>query len=159
MRLQKLLAARLIVGGLLFLNAVLHADAPSISNFILIDTLAYRYDKNLECEFAVAKSVDFTTLRVIRLEGRKGTYSVNYFAKSPAVFDKYGIKFDLNQEMQLHGAKIESVQSAFNLKNNHYDLILKVTTINSATQEEEPHEHLISLESQFFKDVPQKCLK
>lgn len=134
-------------------------SSPVLRTFILIDTLSQHFDKNLECEIAVVRSTDNTQVRIARLDKRQAANSVNYFVKSPNVFAKYGLTLDLDREFQLHGAPVAAVHSSFNVKDNHYDLKLQVTIVNAVSGEETVHERVISLETQFFKDVPKIFLK
>ena len=93
------------------------------------------------------------------MDHRKGMYSVNYFAKSTSLFGNYGIKFDIDDEFNLKGAPISKVQASFSFKDNHHDLILKVTLTDQMTGVEDIKEKTISLDQEFFNDHPKKCLK
>ncbi len=129
------------------------------TTYTLIDNLTHKYEHNLECELAVAVSSNHLELQVLRLDPRKGVYSVNYFTRSPEFFSSYGIKINLDELFQMDGAPILAIQSSFNLRDSHYDLILKATVVDPISGTETIRERTFSLENEFFKDNPKKCLK
>lgn len=127
--------------------------------YILIDNVSQNFEGNLSCELAVMMSTDHREVRVARLDHRKGMYSVNYFAKSTALFGNFGIKFDIDDEFNLKSAPITKVQASFKFKDSHHDLILKATLTDPMTGVEDIKEKTISLDQEFFNDHPRKCLK
>ena len=124
--------------------------------YTLIDSTDYKVDQ-LKCEIAVA--TNGSDVRVMRLDPRKGMYSVNYFSKSPALFGNFGIRLDLDDEFQLHGVRPSTVQASFNFKNSRHDLNLKIIISDVARGTDEVKEKTISLDQEFFSDHPKKCLK
>jgi hypothetical protein len=156
-QLFKILSALVILTGL---QASAETSAPTKKpSYTLIDNVSYVYRNNLDCEIAVAMASDRSNVRVLRLDHRKGVYSVNYFAKLPHLFNNYGIQVDLDDLFRLHGAVINTVQAGFDLKDDHYDLILKIQTPDPMTGVEVMREQRFSLETELFKDSPLKCLK
>lgn len=149
------LALSLILAGLAYGPQA--SAAPT--TYTLIDNLSYKIENRLNCELAVALSSNHSEIQILRLDPRKGVYSVNYFARSPEFFSKYGIRINLDELFQMEGAPILAVQSFFYLKDSHYDLILKATVVDPLSRREIVRERSISIEADFFKDTPKKCLK
>ena len=135
-----------------------HAKTEKVT-YTLIDTAISKYEGNLQCELAVAMSSDRSEVRVVRLDPRKGMYSVNYFAKSTALFGNHGIKLNLDEEFNLQGRPVTTVQTSFNFKDSRHDLTIKAIIVDPATGVEEIKEKTISLAQEFFNDRPKKCLK
>lgn len=134
-------------------------QAPKNSTYTLIESTEYKFENKLNCEIAVVTSRDKQTVKVARLEDRKGTFSVNYFAKSTDLFKDYGIDFNLDEIFQLNGAPISYVGASFDLKDSKHDLVLKITTRNPASLQEEYKSKRIPLGKEFFLDYPRNCLK
>ena len=76
----------------------------------------HRFDNNMNCEIAVLVSKDYSQVKVVRVDNRKGAYNVNYLINSPSLFQRYGVVYDLQQEVPLNGATIENVSAVFDLK-------------------------------------------
>lgn len=126
------------------------ADLPT---YTLIDTVVITTYNGLKCELAVAFSNDHKDIHIVRLDLRKGIYSVNYFAKKPDLFFKHGTKHILADELTLNGQAVAEVNSKIDFDQNHKDVVLKVRLANDQILEKK-----IDIESDFFKDNPSQCL-
>ena len=132
------------------------ADKPpqDLPTYTLISTVDMKTSNGLSCEIAVAMAVDRSDVRVIRLDPRKGVYSVNYFAKKPALFAHYGQQYLLQDEVDLKGQKVTTVAVTMDFENEQRDVILHVNLDDGKVLEKRLH-----LDHDFFKDNAQKCLK
>ena len=127
--------------------------------YTLMDTMDYKFEGPLKCEIAVVVSADKSEVRVVRLDPRKGMYSVNYFAKSTVLFGNYGLKLSVRDELNLGDAVISTFRASFNFKDSHHDLILKAMLVDPITGKEDVKEKTIPLDQEFINDHPKKCLK
>ena len=125
-----------------------------LPNYTLIDTVSITTYNGLKCELAVAMSLDHKDIRIIRLDLRKGIYSVNYFAKKPFLFSKHGVQYFVGDEVDLKGQSISTLQSSVDFDKGHKDVILKVQLVNDQILEKR-----IDIDANFFKDNPSHCLK
>ena len=134
-------------------------DVKEIDTHLLIGNLNHKFDNGIDCDISVLVSRDFAHVKVFRVDNRKGAYNVNYLNKSPSLFQSYGHEIDLEQEVQLNGAVIESVSAKFDLKDDKHDLKLIIRTHQPASQKFIEQEKIFPLGREFFLDRPVHCLK
>lgn len=125
-----------------------------IPMYTLIDTVSIKTFNGMECELAFAMSVDRKEIRIIRLDLRKGTYNVNYFAKKPMFFLQHGIRYIFEEEFDLTNQKIITVHTVVDFSEQRKDFLAKIQLQNGKNLEKR-----FSIDAEFFKDHASKCLK
>lgn len=120
----------------------------------MIDSVVIDTENKMNCEIAVAMSLDRKEIKIIRFDPPAGKYNMTYFVKNPDVFAKYGKSYRVSELVETKNQKVPTIQASFNLDGNNREAILLVHLADGTILKK-----IVSIGPDFFWDRADRCLK